>query len=590
MTEPSSSHNQALLHFRAAKSRADMERIVARLRGRSADLIPFEEVRRYLGEPDDRRSELREIPIDSIIGSVGRYNDFTRSFLPRDNQISGRWTGVDAASAVTKLPPIHLYQVGDAYFVLDGNHRVSVAREHGATQIDAYVTEVPTPVPLSPEDNINDFLVKAERAEFLALTGLDQTRPGSDFAVTEFGSYQDLLHDIGARWDELRGAAGDQSGGEAVTAASAAADWHDAIYQPAVAEIERRGMLREFPGRTTTDLYAWLIRYRREVEQVLGWQPEADLALDKLIERYSPMPGRMLDRARQRIRESVVPGLLESGPGPGRWREYWAATHRDDRLFSSILVGVDGTQRGWDAADQAWYVAQREEGRVHGLHIVDLEIQTDDAKAKVLQSEFTRRSDRVNVPGRLSVEQGDVEDKIVNRARWADLVVLPLNHPPAETGLARLGNGFRSVLHRCPRPLLAVPGAPVAFQHALLAFDGSRKAYEALFVAAYLATHWRLRLTVTGIVGARGVTTHTLHQAVDYLLDASVPHAVVTLGAGADNPASVGAAIVHALETSGADLLIMGSYGKAPLFGLMAGSAVDEMLRQSEAVPILFCR
>ena len=524
-----------------------MERIVARLRGRSADLIPFEEVRRYLGEPDDRRSELRKIPIDSIIGSVGRYKDFTRSFLPRDNQISGRWTGVDAASAVKKLPPVHLYQVGDAYFVQDGNHRVSVARERGATEIDAYVTEVPTPVPLSPQDDINDFLLKAERAEFLALTGLDQARPDSDFAVTEFGAYQDLLHDIGLHWDEMGGTV-DEQRDEAVIAACVVLDWYDAIYRPAVAEIERRGMLREFPGRTTTDLYAWLIRYRGEVEQVLGWQPEADLALDKLIERYSPMPSRMLGRARRRIRESMVPGLLERGPGAGRWREYWAATHRDDRLFSSILVGVDGTQRGWDAADQAWFVAQREDGRVHGLHVVDLKVQTNDAKAQALQSEFVRRSGQSDVPGRISVEQGTVEDKIIDRARWADLVVLPLSHPPAGGGLARLGNGFRSLLHRCPRPLLAVPGAPVAFQHALLAYDGSRKADEALFVAAYLAVEWGLRLTVTGIVGARGVTTHTLHQAVDYLLEGGVPHAVVTLGARADNPASVGSAITHALD------------------------------------------
>ncbi len=499
MTEPSSSHNQALLHFRAAKSRAEMERIVARLRGRSADLIPFEDVRRYLGEPAAERAELRAIPIAAIIGSVGRYKDFTRSFLPRDNQISARWTGVDAASTVKKLPPIHVYQVSDAFFVLDGNHRISVARERGATEIDAYVTEVPTPVPLRPQDDINDFLIKAERAQFLKLTGLDQTRPDSDFAVTEFGAYQDLLHDVGLHWGEMGGTV-DEQRDEAVIVASALLDWHDAIYRPTVAEIERRGMLREFPGRTTTDLYAWLVRYRGEVEQVLGWQPDAELALDKLIERYSPMPGRMLDRARQRIRKSMVPGLLERGPGPGRWREYWAATHRDDRLFSSILVGVDGTQRGWDAADQAWFVAQREEGRVHGLHVVDLKVQTNDAKAQALQSEFARCSDQSDVPGRLSVEQGDVEDKIIDRARWADLVVLPLSHPPAGGGLARLGNGFHSLLHRCPCPLLAVPGAPVAFQHALLAYDGSRKADEALFVAAYLAAEWGLRLTVTGIV------------------------------------------------------------------------------------------
>jgi hypothetical protein len=39
------------------------------------------------------------------------------------------------------LPPVSLYKLGDAYFVLDGNHRVSVARYHGVPAVEADVTE-----------------------------------------------------------------------------------------------------------------------------------------------------------------------------------------------------------------------------------------------------------------------------------------------------------------------------------------------------------------------------------------------------------------------------------------------------------------
>jgi hypothetical protein len=37
------------------------------------------------------------------------------------------------------LPPVQLIQVGDAYFVRDGHHRISVAHHLGQASIDAEV-------------------------------------------------------------------------------------------------------------------------------------------------------------------------------------------------------------------------------------------------------------------------------------------------------------------------------------------------------------------------------------------------------------------------------------------------------------------
>ena len=91
------------------------------------------------------------VPLDSIVGSVGRYEDFTRDFLPRRDSDKERWARVEfLANESTGLPPVELFQIGDAYFVNDGNHRVSVARQSGHTHIEAYVTDVHTRVPLSP--------------------------------------------------------------------------------------------------------------------------------------------------------------------------------------------------------------------------------------------------------------------------------------------------------------------------------------------------------------------------------------------------------------------------------------------------------
>jgi len=64
------------------------------------------------------------------------------------------------------LPPIDVYKIGDVYFVQDGNHRVSVARQLGAKSIQGFVTEVQTRVPISPDIRPDDLIVKAEYARF----------------------------------------------------------------------------------------------------------------------------------------------------------------------------------------------------------------------------------------------------------------------------------------------------------------------------------------------------------------------------------------------------------------------------------------
>ena len=82
-----------------------------------------------------------------------------------------RWVRVDAAMQVGKTPPIEVYQVGESYFVLDGNHRVSIARQRGLGTIEAYVCEFPTPIGLSPEADIDELLIKSEWVDFLDKIG-----------------------------------------------------------------------------------------------------------------------------------------------------------------------------------------------------------------------------------------------------------------------------------------------------------------------------------------------------------------------------------------------------------------------------------
>src|SRR5690606_24894490 len=86
-----------------------------------------------------------------------------------------------------------------------------------------------------------------------------------------------------------------------------------------------------------------------------------------------------------------------------------------------------------------------------------------------------------------------------------------LAHPPGPQPRERLGNRFSQLVQRCPRPILAVPsGAKIMMERALLSYDGSPKADEALFVATYLASRWPLALTVVTVE-----TEYTSAEALD---------------------------------------------------------------------------
>ena len=431
-----------------------MEQIMARLKGKSGDLLSYEEVRGKLKAKISKRAELRDIPLNAIVGSVGRYSDFTRSFLPRQDSDEGRWARVQiAVKDLGGLPPIEVYQIGDAYFVRDGNHRVSVARQFEATHIQAYVTEVRSRVPLSPDVQPDELILKARYAHFLERTRLDEIRPQANLTVTVPGRYQQLIEHI----EVHRYFMGLRQQRE-IPYKEAVGRWYDEVYQPVVQVIRARGILRDFPERTGTDLYLWILKHRAALEEVLGWKIDTEAAAADLAEQYSPRPRRVVARMGGKIMDAVTPDELEAGPSPGRWREERLATRADDRLFADILVPVSGREISWFALDQALEIARREGGQLRGLHIVPSEAQAQSEGTIAVQAEFDRRCDAAGIPGKLAIEVGKVARGICTRAQWTDLVVVNVAHPPGAQPWTRLSSGFRTLLRRCPRPVLAVPG------------------------------------------------------------------------------------------------------------------------------------
>jgi hypothetical protein len=136
---------QVDVDFSRALRRAFVHRVGSWLRGdpSSSRAPSFEEAAGALGARNKIRLGRRVVAVDKIVGSAGRFKDFDGNFLPVRRNLGERWKRVDRAFHLgVDLAPVVLYKLAGRYFVLDGNHRVSVARYQGVQWIEAEVTQL----------------------------------------------------------------------------------------------------------------------------------------------------------------------------------------------------------------------------------------------------------------------------------------------------------------------------------------------------------------------------------------------------------------------------------------------------------------
>jgi hypothetical protein len=204
------------------------------------------------------------VPVNRIIGSVGRYQDFDSKFRIRPHVPSERLNNIKKAMRNGKhLPPVKLYQIKDEYYVLDGNHRVSAAKEFGHDLIDAYILE------FIPSKNTLENLLYLERSKFQDETGLPES-----IQLTEVGQYDYLKKQIQDHQAYLN-----RTFGKAISLKTAAQDWYQTIYSPLLSIIETGDLIRFFPKRNPADLYAYMSYHQWE----LGRKRKYGIGIDKQI-------------------------------------------------------------------------------------------------------------------------------------------------------------------------------------------------------------------------------------------------------------------------------------------------------------------
>jgi hypothetical protein len=306
---------QVRVDFERARQKAFFHDLMAVLRRRPNDLIPYHEVRKRVSPEGESYRGMQAVPVDQIIGSVDRFKDFDREFLPRQSYTKGRWQNVDRAYHLDmRLPPVQLYKVGDVYFVKDGNHRVSVARERGVEFIDAEVIEGHIRVPLYASMSPFELLMQVEYAEFLRLTNLDRLRPQHDIRPTALGRYDEIWDHILLHQEWMR-----EHHKEPTTTEEAVISWYEHVYEPIVRVARERGIVERFSGRTEADVYLWVMAHRHELEE--RGEPEVDAeasasAYADEIDRESSLKskiGRLPSLIRRQVRPSRKPASRQ-GP------------------------------------------------------------------------------------------------------------------------------------------------------------------------------------------------------------------------------------------------------------------------------------
>lgn len=547
-----------------------MQRFWAGIQGRSLDLLPYDEISTKLRAVSQTDRGLQQVPLKDIVGSVSRLQDFDRNFLPlRDDDIY-RWAGVKTAMTSphsTGVPPISLYQIGDAYFVLDGNHRVSIAKEMGMETIEAYVTEIKTKVPISSNLTSDELILKTAYVNFLEDTQIDHFLPGVDFSLHLVENYPLLKEHITVHQYYMG-----IENKRPVSFEEAALHWFDTIYSPVITIIESSGLHHAFRDLTLTDLYLWLLDQQNTLQEDLGIDVRPENVLDYAADKEGIQPGSGWSTAE----EQILQVLLRTEDQP--------QNPYQDCLFQHVTVALSDEDPDWIALEQAIMVNRCPGGAIRGVHVASAAKQEPDKEVDACQQRFDRRLAEVGMNGKFFLRQGEPASALLEFSLLSDLLVLKLSHPPATSLVERISHGIITILQQSRRPVLFVKETPLQVSSILLPFDGGQRSKEALFIAAYYAARYGSQLNLLMVTRGSEKDEVNRYYAQTYL---------EKLGVKAEfyqgDAESFTKDVVSLAETLRVSTLILGGYENTSILDRVFSQSIDEILSQV-TIPVMICQ
>lgn len=263
---PNELNERVRADFERARFKSFLHRVWGVISGKPTNLLSYDDIKEklHIGGPIYRG--MKTVEVKRIIGSLNRYHDFDRAFLPKQDELAPRWQSVNRAFySDINLPPVMLYKVGEVYFVVDGHHRVSVAREQGQEFIEAEVRECSTRVNITPNIKPEDLVILHGKVHFLERTSLDSLRPKANIKLTILDGFDRILEHIAVhRYFMGLDLKRDISEEEAVI------HWYETVYLPIVEVIRKSRILKEFPNKTEGDLYLWILDHQHYLAEQEG--------------------------------------------------------------------------------------------------------------------------------------------------------------------------------------------------------------------------------------------------------------------------------------------------------------------------------
>ncbi|MDC7226709.1 MAG: transcriptional regulator [Spirochaetales bacterium] len=259
--------------FSNARMKAFRDSIFSILNPEKKEMLSFYDIRSLIKPRAEFYRGIQTIPLDSIAGSEGRYNDFTRAFLPKREHLRTRWRLVNVATLEdVYLPPIRVFQIGETYFVRDGNHRVSVARQNGQIDIDAEVTEITSEIEIKPDITIKELrkkVIEFELSRIKERTGLAEWVDFKKMKFTTPGRYEEILRHIIGHQEYLK-----TLSEKDVNIEQAADSWFRTVYIPVIEIIHNEDLIARFQDRTEADIYVWVMKHWNDLGNRYGDYPK----------------------------------------------------------------------------------------------------------------------------------------------------------------------------------------------------------------------------------------------------------------------------------------------------------------------------
>jgi nucleotide-binding universal stress UspA family protein len=565
--------------FDKARNKALWQTVMGHLTGQNIDLIQYDEVRKRLAKTINKPTELREIPIKDIVGTLSRGTDFSRTFLPRFEFDKNRWVRVMVANQNDRgFPPIDVYQIGSVYFVIDGHHRVSVLKSVGAKFVTANVRVINPNVPINSDDSLEEIILKTERQSFLDLTKLETTVPEADILFSQPESYQQLYEHISVH-RYLMGVDLNRP----IPFDEALKHWYECLYLPVIRVFRSMKIMKAFPDKTEADLFLWFENNQAKLKEEYG----DHLRLSSLVWRFDEQFGRNSRNFLRKLKRTIAllfsSNMSDWGIQTGQWRQELIEADASP-VLGRMMITVKDFQRDQDYLRSAIRFSKQFQAWLGIVHVLKQNQIVDDEWMDKNQQMIDSMLQEENVKGKLFYLRGKLLRNLSERAFWSDISIFRMNYRPSPLGAKSLSAGWNSIFVRIPGPILVTNELlPEKITNIVVGYASTAKSREALYFAFHLSRVNQAKITL--VIAGESEENRAKARRDLFMLNQNAEREMEII----EINEPVERALTETAQQHNAELIVIGGYTQSLFKRFFMKSTIEKVLSIT-TIPVIICK